>query len=105
MNHLGVVERSDHVVQPVDGRDVGQESVAQASALRGPANKSGNVRHGKMRRNTTGTLPQLTQPFEALIWNWAPRFVGLNGAEGWVAMEEVKKTKVEQTNAKSWRVR
>ena len=80
--NIGVLEGADHVEDTVDGANVGEELVAEASALRGAADEAGDIPDLQVGGVLGGRVPHVAEVVVALVGDGAAGLVGVNGAEG-----------------------
>ena len=85
MDDVGVVEAAEDVYDGVGFTDVGEEFVAEAFALAGALDESGDVDDFHGGGDDVGGLHELDEAVEALVGYSDDADVGLYGAEGKVS--------------------
>src|SRR5271155_3009320 len=81
MSDVPVLEASNDVRDRIALPDIGEKLVAEAFALRGAADKSGNVDEGESRRNDLLRAGDLRERDQARVGNGDVADVGLNRAK------------------------
>ena len=82
VNDIGVVERSDHLEDTIDGTDMGQEGVTQPGSGRGSGCKTSNIDTGEVGGDTRGRLVGLAEPVVSWVRDEDTGFLGVDGGIG-----------------------
>ena len=79
VDDLGIVKRTDHLEDPIDCSDVGQESVAQPSSGRSSRGETGDIDTGQVGGDPRGRFVGLAQPIVSRVRHEDTSLFGVDG--------------------------